>query len=140
MHRWLRLARDHRRGASRGHGRRTHLQPVQAPGWSGLARTEAKLGHMEQAHDDMFIAVDLDPNNAAYYNSLGILEFQVKQYADAAESFQRALILRPRHMHARFNLGLALYQQRDFEGAGAHEINDNYAIGLASTVLTVFCL
>jgi len=67
--------------------------------------------------DGCFIATDLDPNNAAYYNSLGILEFQVKQYADAAESFQRALILRPRHMQARFNLGLALYQQSDFEGA-----------------------
>jgi tetratricopeptide (TPR) repeat protein len=93
------------------------LNKKYAPGWSGLARTEAKLGHMEQAHDAMFIATDLDPNNAAYYNSLGILEFQVKQYADAAESFQRALILRPRHMHARFNLGLALYQQREFEAA-----------------------
>lgn len=93
------------------------LNPEYAPGWSGLARTEAKLGHVEQAHDDMLNATDLDPTNAGDLNSLGILEFQVKQYRDAAESFRRALALQPRHMHARFNLGLALYQQKDFEGA-----------------------
>src|SRR4029453_2972577 len=36
---------------------------------------------------------------------------------EAAQSFRRVLELRPRHAYARFNLGLCLYQQSDFEGA-----------------------
>jgi predicted Zn-dependent protease len=50
-------------------------------------------------------------------NSLGIMQMQNRQWAEAAQSFQRVLELRPRHLHARFNRGLALYQQRDFDGA-----------------------
>lgn len=88
-----------------------------APGWSGLARTEGKLGRLNQAIDDMQTAIELDPSNAAYYNSLGMLQFQTKDYFSAIGSFREVLLRRPRQVHARFNLALAFYQIGDFDNA-----------------------
>jgi lipoprotein NlpI len=61
--------------------------------------------------------VEIDPSDARLVNDLGMMQAQAKDYAAAAQSFGRVLELRPRHAYARFNLGIALYQQRDFEGA-----------------------
>jgi predicted Zn-dependent protease len=67
--------------------------------------------------------VQIAPDEVRFLNDLGTMQFQAQKYADSAESFRRLLELRPRHTYARFNLGLALYQQRDFPGA-IRELNE----------------
>lgn len=95
----------------------TELNPAYAPAWSGRARAAARLGHETEALEYIDTAIRLDPEDALLFHHRGVIQFQAQQYADAAESFRRALEIRPRHLHARFNLGLALYQLRDFDGA-----------------------
>ena len=95
----------------------TELNPSYAPGWSGRARAEGDLGRVDDALEDIAVAINLDPDNALLFHHRGVLQFRARQYAEAAESFRRALEIRPRHLHARFNLGLALYQLKDFDGA-----------------------
>jgi lipoprotein NlpI len=82
-----------------------------------MGRAEDKLGRRELALEHCARAVQLDPTDTRAVNDLGTMQFQARQYDAAAQSFRRVLEMRPRHSYARFNLGLALYQQRDFAGA-----------------------
>jgi Flp pilus assembly protein TadD len=82
-----------------------------------MGRAVDKLGRHDLGLQYCARAVELQPDDARFLNDLGTMQFQARQFAEAAQSFRRVLEVRPRHWHARFNLGLALYQQRDFEGA-----------------------
>lgn len=93
------------------------LNPSYAPGWSGLAKTEAKLGKITQALDDMQNAIDLDPDNTANLSVFGNLQFQAKDYMAATGTYQEVLRRHPDDMQVRFNLGLALYQLGFFDDA-----------------------
>jgi len=97
--------------------RATELNPHYADAWSAMGRAEEALGQRTLGLEHCARAVALDPSDARFLNDLGTLQFKAQQYAEAAHSFRRVLELRPRHDHARFNLGLALYQQSDFDGA-----------------------
>ncbi len=93
------------------------LNPSYAPGWSGLANSEAKLGNVPQALEDMQTALDLDPDNTANLSVFGNLQFQAKDYMAATGTYQEVLRRHPGDMQVRFNLGLALYQLGFFDDA-----------------------
>jgi len=97
--------------------RATELDPDYADAWSAMGRTEDELGQHELGLEHAMRAVAIAPDDTRFVNDLGMMQVKARRYADAAQSFRHVLELRPRHSYARFNLGLALYQQSDFEGA-----------------------
>ncbi len=93
------------------------LDPNNAAAWSGSAGAYKALGDLDRAFTCMQRALAIDPGNAGFYDSFGILLVQRHQYADAAAAFRSAIAVNPALDRARFNLGLALYLQDDLEGA-----------------------
>jgi protein O-mannosyl-transferase len=103
--------------------RATELDPNYADAWSAMGRAEGKLGRPAAGLEHCARAVQIAPDDVRFLNDLGTMQFQARQYSNAADSFRRVLELRPRHSYARFNLGLALYQQSDFAGV-IRELNE----------------
>ena len=95
--------------------RATELSSGYAAGWSGLGRALGKLGRTDEAIANTRKALDIAPE-ASMWTRLGILLMQSGDHAGAADSFRRALELRPRNPYARYNLALSLFAQNDYEG------------------------
>jgi type IV pilus assembly protein PilF len=62
-------------------------------------------------------AVDLDPENAVFRNTLGALLLDLRQPADAQGEFQKAVGLDPSYAEAHHNLGLSFAEQGRYEEA-----------------------
>jgi tetratricopeptide (TPR) repeat protein len=58
-----------------------------------------------------------DRNHYRGWTELGALEGEKGKFKDAVEAFGRALQVNARYDPARFNWGVALYQQGDLDGA-----------------------
>lgn len=56
-------------------------------------------------------AIELDPDNQIFHNSLGVVLLNIGQAQDAQAEFQKAIALDPQYAEAHHNLGLALAQQ-----------------------------
>ena len=97
--------------------RATELAPEYADAWSAMGRAEDELGQHALGLEHCTRAMEIAPDDVRFVNDLGMMQVRARQYAAAAKSFRHVLELRPRHSYARFNLGLVLYQQSDFEGA-----------------------
>lgn len=54
--------------------------------------------------------LEIDPNNAVYYNSLGLCYIKEKKYLDAIESFEQAIKFEQGYTEAWFNL-INLYEK-----------------------------
>jgi tetratricopeptide (TPR) repeat protein len=76
-----------------------------------------EMGNLEEAFRCMQRALENDPNNSAYYNSMAMLLVRQERYAEATEWLQRALRFNPNDGRARFNLALAMFKLEDYEGA-----------------------
>jgi type IV pilus assembly protein PilF len=62
-------------------------------------------------------AVRLDPDNAMFRNSLGVLLLDLHKPAEAEAEFQKAAQLDPNYAEAHHNLGLAFAEQGRYEQA-----------------------
>ena len=63
-------------------------------------------------------AIELDSNNAAAHNNLGLLLQTVRNYDDAEQHYREAIELDPKHAMAHYNLGWFLHDVRkDYDGA-----------------------
>ena len=63
-------------------------------------------------------AIELDSNNAAAHNNLGLLLQTVRNYDDAEQHYREAIELDPKHAWAHNNLGRLLHDVRkDYDGA-----------------------
>jgi tetratricopeptide (TPR) repeat protein len=82
-----------------------------------LGLTYERLGEPCLATNEFTKAVELGMNLADTWNNLGLAAWHCDDQASAAEAFQRALDLDPRHWHAAVNLGRMLRVQRDTERA-----------------------
>ena len=76
-----------------------------------------RLGNSARALDRIGRAIARAPNNAVYYNSLGILHGQRMRAGDALAAFRKALALRPLYPQALHNLALQLYGAGEFDEA-----------------------
>ena len=83
-------------------------------------------------------AIELDSNNAAAHNNLGLLLQTVrKDYDDAEQHYREAIELDPKHAWAHYNLGWLLHDVRkDYDGAEklyrkAIELDPSNAGGMA---------
>ncbi len=93
------------------------LHPNLALNHLALGRTYISAGEIDLAIDSLETASDLDPENAEYLYFLGYAYFTIGERELAADYFQQALELREDYAAARCQLGLILYQQRNWEGA-----------------------
>jgi Tfp pilus assembly protein PilF len=62
-------------------------------------------------------AIELDPSNQIFHNSLGVVLLNIGQPQEAQAEFQKAVELDPQYAEAHHNLGLALAQQGKAEEA-----------------------
>lgn len=62
-------------------------------------------------------AVELDPDNPIFHNSLGVVLLELGQSAEAQVELQKAVELDPQYAEAHHNLGLTLAQQGKAEEA-----------------------
>ena len=77
-------------------------------------------------------AIEICPNNAAFYNNQGITLQELKQFEDAVASYDQAIALKPDYAEAYNNRGNALQELRQFDNAvesydQAIARNPNYA-------------
>jgi tetratricopeptide (TPR) repeat protein len=78
------------------------------------------VNQAEPARRYLAEAARLRPGHAGTWYSLGMVETELKQPAEAIAAFQRAVDLEPESFDYRFNLSLALYQNREYAAARAH--------------------
>ncbi len=71
---------------------------------SALARHDEARHYQRQAHR-------LEPLAFVFQANLGWVEYQARNYAEAAQHCERVLELDPNYIHARFYLGLIYAQQ-----------------------------
>ena len=90
--------------------------PDNAPGWAGLGRAYMAMGRYGDAAIAFNNAINLVPDSAALFSSLG----EAYLFAEAGdftpssrEAFQRALELDPNDIRARFFAAEAVYQSGD---------------------------
>ena len=71
------------------------------------ANFRVALGKYEKAIADFGRALDLHPQNAAFYSNRGLAKSSLGHYEEAIADFDRALDLHPQNAHAYSNRGLA---------------------------------
>jgi tetratricopeptide (TPR) repeat protein len=81
-----------------------------------FARGEAALanGDLEKAEHAFKKVLAIDPNSAAAYANLGVIDMRRKRWAAALTSLHRAEKLAPQMTGVRLNIGLAYYRKNEY--------------------------
>lgn len=100
----------------------TELAPKNAINWQNLASIyRALIGFGQNAESFAVVAqqqaVALDPSNPQEYIALGGIYYQLRAFDRAQEQFQLAVNLKPDFANAYYNLGHALQEKGDLQGA-----------------------
>lgn len=77
----------------------------------------AMWGQFDQAVSDVKRAASIEPNNAAYYNFLGLLYIDMERYEEALSEFSRALHIEPDNLEYISNLSKAKVHLGDVDSA-----------------------
>src|ERR1019366_9368336 len=85
-----------------------------------LGMLAKNTGDAQAAIDAFKRVIEIDANDAATWNFLGTAYVQAKQFPQAIEAFQHALLLNPLHASAEFGLSRAYQQSGDVEHAREH--------------------
>jgi len=94
------------------------LDPRQAEAHEGLGILADLRGDKgDAALASLQKAIELQPENAAFYNNLGFAYYQRGRFADAEAAFHEALRRDPSMRRSRNNLGFTYAQRGDFQGA-----------------------
>jgi TonB family protein len=84
--------------------------------YRGLAH--AKLGHVQQAYEDLNKAIALDPQDAIAYNQRGIASFAAGNVQAALKDFSKTIELQPQLAEAYNNRGIIERTLGDYRQAG----------------------
>jgi len=84
-------------------------------GWANY-----KKGLFNIAEKELEKAIDLNANIAEWHNFLGVINNQVQKPDKALNAFAMAVKLRPDYANAHKNLGLTLFNHKDFKEAAFH--------------------
>jgi tetratricopeptide (TPR) repeat protein len=93
--------------------------PVVAPGQRQLTQEEladilmARKEYREAAYSYRHLA-DENPQNAVYWNKLGIALHQQSELGGALKSYQQAVKVNPKYADAQNNIGTIWYQRKKF--------------------------
>ena len=116
--------------------------PRAHPAWNALSVVAVRSGLPEVATEHAKRALELDRRNPIYLNSLGVAQGELGLFADAAESFRRALKAKPVYAEAMFNLGKVLHKQNELkESVRAFErafVMDPRFPGLLAALIAVY--
>jgi len=82
----------------------------------GLAH--ARLGHVQQAYEDLNKAITLDPQDAIAYNQRGIASFAAGNVQAALKDFSKTIELQPQLAEAYNNRGIIVRTLGDYRQAG----------------------
>jgi len=95
---------------------------------TGLARALSKLGRVDDARGWLDKALQSNPQNYRAWYETGLL--QAKSYPAAAlASYQKAIAIQPNYPPGQRELGMALFQQKDYAAAATH-LEKALALGL----------
>ena len=86
---------------------------------TGLARALAKLGRTDEARNWLQKALQINPENYRALYQMGLLDARSNPSA-ALSSFQRAITIQPNFSPGQRELGMALFQQKDYTAAATH--------------------
>jgi Flp pilus assembly protein TadD len=90
------------------------LAPATASLHRGLAEAYLDTGSVSLAYDELFVALQLAPDDHESLNDMGLVLMQLKQYDAARDYFERAIAIKPDYAPTYNNLGLvALHGERD---------------------------
>jgi type IV pilus biogenesis/stability protein PilW len=86
------------------------------------ASYEQGLRHLSEGRVSLGLAslkqaVELDGEDPAYHNALGVAQLQLGQPKEAQAAFERAVALDTTYAEGYHNLGLALFEQKRYEEA-----------------------
>ena len=86
---------------------------------TGLARALAKLGHAEEAKSWLQKAVSINPQNYRAWYETGLLDAGSNPAA-ALSAYQKAVTVQPNFYPGQRELGMALFNQKDYMAAAPH--------------------
>ncbi len=92
----------------------TRLNEKYADAWFNWAVVLEKQTDILQSKKYIEKAIKYDPNQAKYYNLLGLIYKHQKKYAEAITLFETALKLQPGYLEAIHNLGTAYRDEERF--------------------------
>ncbi len=84
-------------------------------GWANY-----KKGTFDIAEQELEKAIDLDANIAEWHNFLGVINNLLQNPGKALNAFTTAVKLRPDYANAHKNLGITLFNNKDFKKATFH--------------------
>ncbi|MGP0089283.1 MAG: tetratricopeptide repeat protein [Xanthobacteraceae bacterium] len=107
-----------------------------------LGLIASQVGRHELAVQLIELAIRQDGKNSLYYSNLGLAFQELQNFAQALESYDRALALRPNYAEALFNRGLTLQKLKRLDEAlvsydGALAVRPNYAEALCNRGVTL---
>lgn len=95
------------------------LNPNFDSAMTGLARALAKLGQVEEAKTWLQKAVTINPENYRAWYESGLLDASSNPDA-AIAAYQRTVGVQPNFFPGQRELGIALFNKRDYQGAATH--------------------
>jgi Flp pilus assembly protein TadD len=95
------------------------LNPNFDSAMTGLARALAKLGRLDEAKSWLRKALEINPENYRAWYQTGSLEARSDPSA-ALSAYQRAIAIQPNFSPGQRDLGMSLFQQKDYAGAASH--------------------
>ncbi|MGB7332768.1 MAG: tetratricopeptide repeat protein, partial [Terriglobales bacterium] len=103
---------------------------------TGLALALSKLGRAEEAKSWLNKAVLSNPQNYRAWYQIGLLDAG-SDPAAAAAAYQKAITIQPNFSPGQREMGMALFQQKDYAGAATH-LEKALSLGLEDAKLHNF--
>jgi tetratricopeptide (TPR) repeat protein len=87
-----------------------------AEGWFYYSMSLYYLGEIKEANKAVLEAIQIDNENASYFDQLGVTYLALKNKADAIAAFRKATLLEPKNK--RFQTGLKKAQEMEVKKKG----------------------
>jgi tetratricopeptide (TPR) repeat protein len=84
------------------------LQPAQTESYFEIGEIERRIGDFDRARENYQTCLTRDPKHGGALTGMGILEFRQKQYEQAANYLDRAVLSAPNYQPAHYYRGLTL--------------------------------
>jgi Flp pilus assembly protein TadD len=84
----------------------TQAAPQLTAAWIDLGMAHARVDDLERARTCLERAVEQNPKHPVAYNELGIVQRRSGRFAEARQSYEKALALEPGFHYARLNLAI----------------------------------